>query len=62
MDNCYLLKYDIHTLNDIMEEFQDIKDDIELIAEEREKMRLFKAKQQEMHHDEENNIRIMNVL
>ena len=45
-----------------MDQFQEIKEDFELIAEEREKMRLYKTKQKEMHHDEEINNRIMNVL
>lgn len=37
-----------------MEEFPDIKSDLEGIAHEREKMRLIKEKQSLMHLDEEN--------
>ena len=45
-----------------MEEFPEIKEDYEFIAEEREKMRLFKAKQKEIHGDDDMNLKIIRVL
>lgn len=56
------MKYDSHILNQMMEEFPDIKQDIEDIAHEREKMRLLKEKQIEMQHDDEDKLRVMSVL
>lgn len=40
MDNVSVLKYNIQTVNEIMEEFSDIKQDLETIANEREKIRV----------------------
>ncbi len=62
MDNVYVLKYDIEVLKQLMAEFTDIKNDIEELANERERMRLVKERQTQMHIDEENKERIVQIL
>jgi hypothetical protein len=62
LDNVYVLKYDIEVLKQLMAEFTDIKNDIEELANERERMRLVKERQTQMHIDEENKERIVQIL
>lgn len=45
----YLLKYDIDVFQLIMEEFADMKDEVTLVATEREKMRLMYMRSKSTH-------------
>ncbi len=60
----YVLMYDIVTLHNIMREFPDIKEELEYLAQQRERIKLIQNQQQEVLFQQQDEIKnkIFNIL